>query len=697
MSQWDSPDSFMMSAFHPPATTSSGDHQIVTRISSSGAYSYAVPPSYPYGSVAYALSCDAGYYQLEPYPPVATTTDVSSRDLNTPPTYLAAPLAVVSTSPTSVVGTSCVPVGQPSLAVVSARPVALTPRVHDFTDFYDKEMYQKCAEIRSVHNNCFVSSCLVEETHFLILCPAFALLSIHQRWSLVVYYNLCVVCLSNVHPEGHFNCPYIFLDSGLICSENCSSIHNVLLHPVPVILPPLGCIGLTDECDCIEPFNYLAWWQCEFYGCRNLNFHEPHFCYFFLSMSPAQRWDCVRRNFLCFLCLKKGHRSYKCPEKYPASFYKCFCDLKLAHHVLLHPEMFPMDENVCDLSMIIQDENDEADENDENDDSSSVTDETTESDSESVTDTEVGLFCRPNIFLSEESIEFIRLLLQEKRQAAPGNDETASPSKIIKSCSAPVIFAARTVPLAGVVPDKPVLDERMTTSGSSDVSEDGGMTEDVQKSQLPRRPKFFSSQMISRPTLYVARMSMAEVRSVKELRTNVQYPHALLREGMALLCGKRPACLTLRLNEEQSLPLELEAGVNILSWSPSNLRVHPGGVGSSRPAGDDLEGNFLTFQLDGNFQLLGLDGQPLLQPVFSSYMLGDKPPKSGVIKPLHRPGRDHRCRDWRFKGWEKSLAAHDWPVAAPVVYVDVFVHYRHTHVVDYQPVTTWPLLERQFS
>jgi hypothetical protein len=405
----------------------------------------------------------------------------------------------------------------------------------------------------------------------------------------------------------------------------------------------------------------------------------------------------VRRNFLCFLCLKKGHRSYKCPEKYPASFYKCFCDLKLAHHVLLHPEMFPMDENVCDLSMIIQDENDEADENDENDDSSSVTDETTESDSESVTDTEVGLFCRPNIFLSEESIELIRLLLQEKRQAAPGNDETASPSKIIKSCSAPVIFAARTVPIAGVVPDKPVLDERMTTSGSSDVSEDGGMTEDVQKSQLPRRPKFFSSQMISRPTLYVARMSMAEVRSVKELRTSVQYPHALLREGMALLCGKRPARLTLRLNEEQSLPLELEAGVNILSWSPSNLRVHPGGVGSSRPAGDDLEGNFLTFQLDGNFQLLGLDGQPLLQPVFSSYMLGDKPPKSGVIKPLHRPGRDHRCRDWRFKGWEKSLAAHDWPVAAPVVYVDVFVHYRHTHVVDYQPVTTWPLLERQFS
>jgi len=72
-----------------------------------------------------------------------------------------------------------------------------------------------------------------------------------------------------------------------------------------------------------------------------------------------------------------------------------------------------MDENVCDLSMIIQDENDETDENDvtdENDDSSSVTDETTESDSESVTDIEVGLFCRPNIFLSEESIEFIRLL-----------------------------------------------------------------------------------------------------------------------------------------------------------------------------------------------------------------------------------------------------------------------------------------------
>ncbi len=188
------------------------------------------------------------------------------------------------------------PVGQPPLAVASARPVALTPRVHDFTDFYDEEMYQKCAEMRSVRNNCFVSSCLVEETHFLILCPAFALLSIHQRWSLVVYYNLCVVCLSNVHPEGHFNCPYIFLDSGLICSENCSSIHNVLLHPVPVTLPPLGCIGLTDECDCIEPFNYLAWWQCEFYGCRNLNFHEPHFCYFFLSMSPAQRWDCVRRN-----------------------------------------------------------------------------------------------------------------------------------------------------------------------------------------------------------------------------------------------------------------------------------------------------------------------------------------------------------------------------------------------------------------
>jgi hypothetical protein len=43
-------------------------------------------------------------------------------------------------------------------------------------------------------------------------------------------------------------------------------------------------------------------------------------------------------------------------------------------------------------------------------------------------------------------------------------------------------------------------------------------------------------------------------------------------------------------------------------------------------------------------------------------MLGERPKKSGIIKPLPRLGRERGRGDWRLKGWEKALRSHDWPV-----------------------------------
>jgi hypothetical protein len=71
--------------------------------------------------------------------------------------------------------------------------------------------------------------------------------------------------------------------------------------------------------------------------------------------------------------------------------------------------------------------------------------------------------------------------------------------------------------------------------------------------------------------LYVDRLPVEIQNNLRLLRQSVQHPHALLREGFSILCGRRAVRLTLKLNEEQSFPLELENGLNILTWMPNNL------------------------------------------------------------------------------------------------------------------------------
>ena len=120
-------------------------------------------------------------------------------------------------------------------------------------------------------------------------------------------------------------------------------------------------------------------------------------------------------------------------------------------------------------------------------------------------------------------------------------------------------------------------------------------------------------------------------------------------------------------------------------------------MGSARLFGELHEGHFLSYYLDGNYRLVDLDGEPLQEPVFNYYMLGERPKKSGILKPLPRRGRERGRGDWRLKMWEKALRSHDWPVDIPVYYYDVYMHHREVHVCDFQRVTTWPLLKRQYT
>jgi hypothetical protein len=50
-----------------------------------------------------------------------------------------------------------------------------------------------------------------------------------------------------------------------------------------------------------------------------------------------------------------------------------------------------------------------------------------------------------------------------------------------------------------------------------------------------------------------------------------------------------------------------------------------------------------------------------------------------------------------MKGWEKALKSHDWPADIPTFYYDIYMHHREVHVCDYQRVTAWPLLKRQYT
>jgi hypothetical protein len=268
------------------------------------------------------------------------------------------------------------------------------------------------------------------------------------------------------------------------------------------------------------------------------------------------------------------------------------------------------------------------------------------------------------------------------------------PAKYIRSSSSSVNMNSEHKALVNLPSAD---DESSSSSVSVDSDEITELPQPLPHPLMSRRPRFFLTQVISLPTLYVERLPVSLQNNSRLLRESVQFPQVMLREGFSVLCGKRAVRLTLKLNEEHTFPLELEQGLNILTWATPNLRIHPSGVGSSRTFGEARDGNFLSFYLDGNYQLVGLDGKPLLQPIFNYYILGERPKKSGIVKPFPRPERVRGRGDWRLKNWEKSLSEDEWPLSAPVFFYDCFVHNRDVHTCDFMPTTSWPLLKRQFS
>jgi len=697
--------------------------------------------SYPMMSMPYPV--DYGYYPVEQYQVLPGPSAGPSRSLETPPSYPCAPAAPsaaptsVFTAPTPVVfapapsASTVVPVPVPTSAPVSVlitasstvdpsappsvappstsgsvvslepppqnvEPPAASPRVHSHSCSYGVHSGLDYAR-------CPIASCHVKEIHFLILCPIFAVMTHHQKWLLVMFHNLCPVCLSNVHFFSPEKCPYRFSQSGLICAENCDNFHHQILHPEPKILPPISCFSNSDECDCGVAGNYLIWWRCGFSGCKSLNFHEPQFCIYFTSLSPHYRWELVKKNLLCFRCLKPGHRFFNCPELFPAILYKCYCECKTVHHVLLHPDGIPLHKFIYSSVPGLPLVNPELPDSSSDDSSSTVGEDSLDTVSELEDD---RLLCRPNVYLSPSDIDFIRFLLQErKRDPSPVDSDAGSSSKLVRSASSSVasVHPPPAVDEQAVHRDQatsPVADEERPVYSSSSSEDSDTSVEFIQAtppSGLLRRPRCFFAQVISRPTLYVDRLPVAIQNNVRLLRQSVQNPHALLREGFSMLCGRRAVRLTLKLNEEQSFPLELESGLNILTWMPNNLRIHPAGMGSARLFGELPEGHFLTYYLDGNYRLVDLDGEPLQEPVFNYYMLGERPKKSGIVKPLPRRGHERGRGDWRMKGWEKALKSHDWPADIPTFYYDIYMHHREVHVCDYQRVTAWPLLKRQYT
>jgi hypothetical protein len=227
-----------------------------------------------------------------------------------PPSSTGVPVSVPTSAPVSVLTTAPPPVAlsaAPSVAppstpgsVASVEPPpqdvevpAASSRVHNHNCSFG-------AHTGSDYARCPIVSCHVKEIHFLILCPSFAGMTLHQKWLLIIFHNLCPVCLSNVHFFSREKCPYRFPQSGLICAEKCDNFHHQMLHPEPSILPSMSCFSNSDECDCGVAGNYLIWWRCGFSGCKSLNFHEPQFCIYFTSLSPHDRWELVKKNLFVF-------------------------------------------------------------------------------------------------------------------------------------------------------------------------------------------------------------------------------------------------------------------------------------------------------------------------------------------------------------------------------------------------------------
>ena len=212
--------------------------------------------------------------------------------------------------------------------VASARVRALSSSINCLNRFFlDDKMFVP-------QRSCPLSSCFLVQIHDLASCHVFNLLSVHQRWCVVAYFNLCSFCLSNSHGFSKENCPNRLF--GYLCPLPCNSEHHFLLHPEPVVRPPFSCSGGENDCDCNQPGTVSLWWRCYFEGCHDYSMHSPHLCMGFLSYAPSDRWRLVLGNNLCCLCLKPGHNYFCCNELYPAQIYACKCRYNFPHHILLH-------------------------------------------------------------------------------------------------------------------------------------------------------------------------------------------------------------------------------------------------------------------------------------------------------------------------------------------------------------------------
>ena len=199
------------------------------------------------------------------------------------------------------------------------------------------------------------------------------------------------------------------------------------------------------------------------------------------------------------------------------------------------------------------------------------------------------------------------------------------------------------------------------------------------------------TELMSRDTLYLARLPLDLQFSQPALHAHVQFQSSLLRGCVTFLCGRDVATITFVLGHTLSLPVELSPGLNIISFSKDNLSVSPAGIGGITTFPVVPGDPSFSFYIDEDHYTSKLDDSACDDPVLEYYVLGTRPTTVCLVRPMPTAENCLQPPDWRLRQWVMECNRCEWPVSCPVTFYDLFRRPRAVHKLDWKLFCAWPL------
>ena len=205
----------------------------------------------------------------------------------------------------------------------------------------------------------------------------------------------------------------------------------------------------------------------------------------------------------------------------------------------------------------------------------------------------------------------------------------------------------------------------------------------------PTRPQFIRTErmlsVIKRPPNRVSKRTVSSFFR--------ECPSSPIRSAISLAVGASPAIIKLVLDYSSIAPIQLEAGLCILTWAKSKVVVNSGGLFKEDPVHGHRRNTGLTMQIGSRHFLRPLYGFPNQDTrVVDDYQPGMSP------RSIHRlVHADVTNYDPAMEGLAQSLAMGIWPPHGLVHIYDVSTYLWEVTHLTYSRTYELPMIMRTFS